>query len=203
MVIPPSFYQHIPNPPGPTQWAHSQFSNNVYMYTTVPSSASFVNHLPSPVQKIRRYCTLGHNIITLLCRLSFLMHLHPGKGGRTGVEDVREHEMTESLSCPTLPLTTPRPPFSHGHLLFKPLLVVQFGPGVIRCHHTGYASHTMYVCMYMVPCATNGQSCDDVQHRASSTECYHFIVHYFMLLFYILVTVHSKYTVYMHTEYHN
>ena len=98
VVIRPSLHQHIPNPPGPTQWAHSQFSNNVYMYRAVPSSASFVNHLPSPVQKIRRYCTLGHNIITLVCRLSFLMHLHPGKGGRTGVEDVREHEMTESAS---------------------------------------------------------------------------------------------------------
>ena len=144
MVIPPSFYQHIPNPPGPTQWAHSQFSNNVYMYTAMPSSASFVNHLPSPVQKIRRYCTLGHNIITLLCRLSFLMHLHPGKGGRTEVEDTRENEMIKSASQ-----VQPYPKQRHAHLFLMATfslnlcLLYSLALRSIRCHHTGYPPHTM------------------------------------------------------------
>lgn len=72
------------------------------------------------------------------------MQLHPSEGGHTWVlgEEVQQLTMLAGASQAH---TIPHPPLPHGHLLFEPLLIVQFGPEVSKTppqskQHTHYST---------------------------------------------------------------
>lgn len=192
-----SFYQHIPNhlaqPNGHT--VNSAF----YVYTAVHAQLSQLCEsplltCPEDMQVQHPWAQHHHSSSSFFFpHASSSWEGRPHRGGRT-----REHKMIESqcIIGQTLPLTTPHPPFPHGHLLFKSLLVVQFGPGVSKmpphwiCTAHNVCVHTWYDVQQMGRVVTT---------QCSSAECYHFAAHHFTLIFYILATVHSMHTVHVHS----